>query len=79
MCFTAKKFRNPMHFLLGKERAQLRIHSDVVHSSTTFGLKISGGVAFSIYQGVCKKMYLAVLEIFDKVFDADLGNGICIS
>ena len=24
-------------------------------------------------------MYLAVLWIFDKVFDADLGNGNCIS
>ena len=27
----------------------------------------------------CKKMYLAVLWIFDKVFDADLENDICIS
>ena len=26
-----------------------------------------------------KKMYLAVLCFFDRVFDADLGNGICLS
>ena len=29
--------------------------------------------------GACYKMYLAVLWICDRVFDADLGNGICIS
>ena len=32
-----------------------------------------------VSQGVCQEMYLAVLWICDKVFDADLGNDICIS
>ena len=31
------------------------------------------------YEGTCKKIYLAVLWIGDKFFDADLENGICIS
>ena len=29
--------------------------------------------------GPCKKMYFAMRRICDKVFDADFGNGFCIS